>query len=221
MSQSKHKALVLGSTGLIGSETLDLLLKNDKYEAVYAVTRRNLEINNQKLIQIVADMDTIEPALKDIAVDHFFCCVGTTKDKTPDQTSYYKIDLDYPVKVSSILKNNGCTTICAISSIGANADSSNFYLKLKGEVEQALLQLGFQNIFIFRPSLLLGQRKEFRLMEKIAQYIYPLINPLLFGKMKNYRSIASKVVASAMINIATSEKSGSHIYQTQEIKKLA
>jgi len=221
MPDTSYNALVLGSSGLIGIETIDLLLKNDKYEVVYAITRSELPIQNNKLVQIIADYSNIEKHIKNLQIDHLYSCIGTTKAKTPDKNKYYEIDLEYPKKVAKLLFENGATTFCLVSSIGANSTSNNFYLKLKGEVEESLQAIGFKSLHVFRPSLLLGNRKEFRLVEKIIQFIYPFINLLLIGKMKDYRSIQAKDIASAMINVSIASNPGEHIYQTQLIKELA
>lgn len=221
MPDTKYKALVLGSSGLIGMETINLLLNNDKYEVVYAISRYELPIKNNKLIQIIADYNTIETNIKDLKIHHFFCCIGSTRAKTPDKNKYYEIDVEYPKKVASILIKNGSTTLCLVSSMGANPTSNNFYLKLKGDVEESLRAIGFKSFHIFRPSLLLGNRKEFRLTEKIAKFIYPIFNLLLVGKMKDYRSIQAKDIASAMINVSITSNLGDYIYQTQLIKELA
>ena len=221
MPDKNYKALVLGSSGLIGMQTINLLLNNNKYKVVYSISRSKLPIQNDKLVQILADTETIDAHINDLQVDHLFSCIGTTASKTPDKNQYYAIDLNYPQKVAKILHTNGCHTICLVSSIGANSTSSNFYLKLKGDVENAIKQIGFNSTNIFRPSLLLGDRSEFRLMENITQFIYPFINLFLIGSLKDYRSIHAKDVASAMINVATSDKTGEHIYQTQLIKELA
>ena len=221
MSDTKHIALVLGSSGLIGFETVNLLLNNSNYSAVYAVSRTKLPISHSKLIQILADVDTIEDRIKDITVDHLYSCIGTTASKTPDKIEYYKIDLDYPILVAKTLHNKGCQTICLISSMGASSTSKNFYLKLKGDVEKAIKEIGYQSVNILRPSLLLGKRKEYRLMERLAQKIFPIANLFLIGSLKDYRSIKATDIASAMINISLANKKGTHIYQTQFIKELA
>jgi uncharacterized protein YbjT (DUF2867 family) len=221
MPDTKYKALVLGSSGLIGLETINLLLNNDKYEVVYAISRSELPIKNNKLIQILADYNSIETKIKDLQIHHFFCCIGSTRAKTPDKTKYYEIDLEYPKKVASILIANGSTSLCLVSSMGANPTSNNFYLKLKGDVEESLRAIGFKSFHIFRPSLLLGNRKEFRLTERITKFIYPIFNLLLVGKMKDYRSIQAKDIAAAMINVSITSNLGDYIYQTQLIKELA
>ncbi|MCA5005409.1 NAD-dependent epimerase/dehydratase family protein [Sphingobacterium bovistauri] len=221
MPETNYKALVLGSSGLIGNQTINLLLNNNKYESVYTISRTELPIRHSKLIQIIADYDSIEKHIDHLKIDHFYSCVGTTASKTPDKSKYYQIDLEYPKKVAQILKGNGCESISIVSSIGANNTSSNFYLKLKGDVEDAIKNTNLSSIHIFRPSLLLGERKEFRLMERISQIIYPIINLFLIGKLKDYKSIHAKQVASAMINVSLSQTKGIDIYQTQKIKELA
>lgn len=221
MSNTKYKALVLGSTGLIGNETLHLLLNNNKYEVLYAISRRELDIENEKLVNIIADFDTIDTKLKDVHIDHFYCCIGSTKSKTPIKADYYKIDLEYPEKVATILFQNGCNTICLVSSIGADTASNNFYLRLKGDVENVITNIGFESTHIFRPSLLLGARRDFRLLERIGQVIYPIVDTLFVGKLKDYKGIKASIVASAMINSALKNNKGVHTYQTQQIKELA
>lgn len=220
MSDTKYTALILGATGLVGSNVLDLLLKDNKYGRIYTVSRRKIAIEHDKLIQIISEIDDIEKHIKNINITHIFSCVGSTAAKTPNQTDYYKIDLEYPLKVATTLKDT-CKVFSLVSSIGANPSSKNFYLKLKGEVEEAIQSVGIETVHIFRPSLLLGDRKEFRLAEKIAQILSPIINLLLFSKHKDYRSIRARDVASAMVNMAAGDKKGIHIYQTSHIKEVA
>lgn len=221
MPDTKYIAMVLGASGLIGSETVNLLLNNNKYKTVYAISRKGIAIDHPKLIQILADSDSIANKIADLQIDHFFSCIGTTANKTPDKKEYYAIDLEYPKRVANILHHNGCEIMCLVSSIGANSSSNNFYLKLKGDTEEAIQAIGFKSLHIFRPSLLLGERKEFRLLESISQIIYPIFNWILVGKLKDYRSIHAKDIASAMINVSLTAQNGTHIYQTQIIKELA
>lgn len=221
MSKDKYTALILGSTGLIGQELMSLLLNNPQYSVVYAVTRKPLDIQHERLIPILSDIHSIEEKLSDIHVDHFFCCIGTTKNKTPDLQKYYEIDHDYPLKTSQLLKLNNCKSICLVSSIGANEHSKNFYLRLKGEVERDIQKVGFKSVNIFRPSLLLGKRKEYRFIENLAQLTYPIFNIFLQGKLKDYKSIKAKDVAIGMMQCALISKPGLNIYQTEQIKNLA
>lgn len=219
MSKKENTALVLGATGLIGKDLLSYLLQNNKYDKVYAVSRKPIALNSDKLINIVADQNTIQNYIKNIQVDYFFNCLGTTKSKTPNPQEYYKIDLEYPIAVAKALKKNGCSNINIVSSIGADPTSKNFYLRLKGNMETAFVNLNFPSTSIFRPSILLGKRNEKRFLEDIFKVLMNIINVFLIGNLRNYKSIKAKTVASAMVNIALSNKLGTHIYLTEEIKK--
>lgn len=221
MPRQEYTALVLGASGLIGSLVVDLLLKNDKYKTVYAVSRKSIQLTHDKLVEVLADYDSIDEKIAGIQIDHLFCCLGTTKKKTPDTLEYYKIDHDYPLKVSAILKEKNCSVVCLVSSIGANLNSNNFYLRLKGEVEDKLAALAIESTNIFQPSLLIGNRNESRFGEDIAKIISPVLNFLMQGKLKNYRSIQASDVASAMVNVALTARSGVFKYKTQEIKTLS
>jgi len=221
MSKEKYTALILGATGLIGNEILQLLLKDEKYSHVYAVARKTLPITNDKLTIIIADIDNIETKISNTKVDHLFCAIGTTKNKVSSNEEYYKIDHDYPIHLAMMLKQNGCNTISLVSSMGANTNSSSFYLKLKGQVEQSITALNFEHTYIFRPSLLIGKRNEVRILENIAKVLSPLFNIFMVGNLKNYKSIKAETVAKAMVKIALSNKIGTYIYQTEEIKEKA
>lgn len=219
MSKKENTALILGANGLIGSELLLFLLKNNKYKTVYAVSRKPLAVTDPKLVNIIADQHSIHSHLQDLYIDHFYSCIGTTKNKTPNLQEYYKIDLDYPISVAKILKSNGCESINLVSSIGADSKSKNFYLKLKGDIEKACIDLNFASTHIYRPSILLGKRTEKRPLEKFSKITMKLVDVFLLGNLKNYKSIKAKTVASAMVNTALSYITGTHIYLTEEIKK--
>lgn len=221
MSKKKYTALILGSNGLIGTKVVNSLLNNESYSCVYTISRKPLAIVHPNLIQIIADYTNILSHISSIDIDHFYCCIGTTKRKTPDVNEYFKIDHDYPILVAKYLKNKGCSRMALISSIGANILSNQFYLKLKGQVEQSVITLNFDSTYILRPSLLLGKRKENRFLESVAQKLSPILNIICIGKLKNYQSIKAESVATAMVKLMLSNKLGIHIYQTQEIKENA
>ena len=211
-------ALVLGSTGLIGSTLINLLLQDDRYAVVYAIVRKENSFQpHPKLKEVIADFDSIKKIDNKLKINHIYCCIGSTKRKTPDPVKYYEIDHDYPLRVAQLFT---CDAYTYISSMGANAKSSNFYLKLKGETEADLKALGLINLNILRPSLLLGKRKENRLLEDIAQRIYPALDYLLIGNFKKYRAIQAEVVAKAMLNITNKERKGVYVFESEEIKKL-
>jgi uncharacterized protein YbjT (DUF2867 family) len=214
-------ALLLGASGLIGGELLKLLLEDPAFHKVKIVVRKKLSINHDKLEQIVVDFSTIGDHQDKLKVDVVFSCLGSTKKKTPDLKEYYKIDHDYPLLVGKITKDQGAKSFHIVSSLGANNSSSNFYLKMKGETEDDIAKLGFKSFHIYRPSLLTGDRKEKRLLENSGDFLMKIINPLLLGSLKKYRSISGKTVASAMHKQSLIDSTGIFIYPSDKIKELA
>ena len=202
-------ALILGSTGLIGSLLLDKLLKHSNYSKVIMVVRKPQQINHPKLVEIVTDFNS-QINLDDIeTIDSIFSCLGTTRKKTPDLNAYRKIEIDIPVQFAQLGNKKGLTKFHYISSVGAIATTSNFYLKMKGEAEKALLHENVKQLFLYRPSLLIGNRVEYRLAENISAKILPLFNPFLVGNLSKYKSIESEKVAQSLLENdvhATSEK---------------
>src|SRR5690606_226972 len=192
------QALIFGASGLVGSELLKLVLNDPFFSSVTIVVRKKLAINNNKLTQIISTFEDLEKNHDKLLGDVLFFCLGSTKNKTPDPEEYYKIDHDYPLLGSKLALKNGAKFIHIISSLGANTSSSNSYLKMKGETENDISKLPFQGIHIYRPSLIIGNREESRFLEKSAEYIFKLINPLLIGSLKKYRSISAKDIAKSM-----------------------
>ncbi len=192
-------ALILGSTGLIGSLLLDKLLKHSDYSKVITIVRKPQQLNHPKIMEIVTDFNS-EINLDDVeSIDSIFSCLGTTRKKTPDLHAYRKIEIDIPVQFAQLGNKKGLTKFHYISSVGANATTSNFYLKMKGEAEKALLHENVKQLFLYRPSLLIGNRVEYRLAENISAKILPLFNPFLVGNLSKYKSIAAEKVAQALL----------------------
>lgn len=219
MNKKKYTAFVLGSTGLIGNELLKQLIDNTNYEKIYAVSRNPLSIKDPKVVNIISDIYNIDNQIINIVSDHLFIAIGTTKSKTPDPKKYKEIDHDYPVKVAKILKKNGCTCVNIVSSMGANTKAKIFYLKLKGETEESIKKLSFNTTNIYRPSLLLGHRNEFRWAEEIGKVLFRFISFLFIGKTRKYKSIHASIVANAMIKNSINSQKGVHIFDTVDIKK--
>ena len=214
------QALIFGASGLVGTELLKLLLIDPIFTSVRIVVRRKLPLSHQKLIQIISTFEELESNRDKLQGDVLFSCLGSTKRKTPDTKEYYKIDHDYPILGSKLALENGIKSIHIVSSLGANSSSSNSYLKMKGETEDDILRLPFQGVHIYRPSLITGDRKESRLFEKSAEYILKIINPLLIGSLKKYRSISAKDIAKAMYIQSKKQIEGKHIYPSHIIKEL-
>ncbi|OXB24635.1 epimerase [Flavobacterium tructae] len=196
------KAIVYGASGLVGSFILENLLNNATYEQVIIVVRRGLNIQHPKLKMLIGDFNSLSKVIKGIQVDEVFIALGTTQKKTPDKKLYYQIDHDYPILAAKVAKENGAKAVFLVSALGANAKSSIFYTKLKGETEQGIISLNLEHTYIFRPSMILGDRKESRPMEKVFIGIFKLINPLFVGGLNKYRGIEAEDIAKAMVKSA-------------------
>ncbi|MBU0697252.1 MAG: nucleoside-diphosphate sugar epimerase [Bacteroidetes bacterium] len=218
---SNKKSIILGASGLIGSKLLLILLENENYSEVKIFIRKLLPIEHPNLIQIITDFDHLEMINSEINSHVIFCCLGSTKKKTPDLTEYRKIDHDYPLYFAKQGLKSELIQYHIVSALGANAQSSNFYTKMKGETEDDLKELGIPALYIYQPSFLEGNRKENRPLEKIMMPIMKLVNILLVGGLRKYQSISAKSVAKAMLNESIKNKSGIFVLESDKIKELA
>lgn len=192
-------AILLGATGATGSELLQLLLNDHRYDTVKLFSRKVSGIKHPKVKEYVIDMFDLEKHAADFTGDVVFCCIGTTKAKTPDTDTYYKIDYGIPVAAATLAALNGIESYIVISALGADKNSGIFYNRTKGQMQEAVLEQGIPNTHILQPALIVAERPENRLGEKIASAVFKLINPLLIGNLKKYRSIATVTIAKAMI----------------------
>lgn len=211
MNIETRKALVIGATGLIGKQVVARILENPAYEVVNVLARTSIGIENEKLHEYVFDINTLEDDLSVFKVDDIYCCIGTTIRKAGSRGEFEAVDLRIPLKIATIGKNNGVSTFILVSSIGADVESGNFYLRTKGRVEEELEKLQFKSLVIMRPSILLGKRNERRFGEWIGKFLFIVLSPLLFGPLKKYRCARDTNVARAMIHCALSDKPGKFI----------
>ena len=194
-------ALIFGSSGLIGNQLLELLVNNDKYSKIKLFVRSEISNSNSKIEIIKTDFNNLENHKDSIIGDDCFFCIGTTRKNTPNKNEYIKIEYDLPVKVAKIARENLIKSFTYVSSLGANENASSLYLKNKGQTEEELKKLNFSKLSIMRPSILLGNRKENRIGEKIGIFLMKSLSPLFLGKMKKYKPIKVENVAKAMINV--------------------
>lgn len=215
------KAVIAGATGLIGGELLNILLQSPDYQEVLVLTRRSLDIQHPKLLQLILDFNKLDEYKHSIQGYALFCCLGTTRNKTPNLSAYHQIDVEYPVQLGRIAKENGIRQYHLISAIGADINASNYYLKYKGEAEDQLAHLGLPCVHIYQPSFLTGNRKEHRFAERLLNPVMKLVDPLLIGGLKKYRSIPAHTVAMAMYKQSLKTDTGIYIHPSDHIKKLA
>ncbi len=219
---NQQTAVIIGATGLTGNLLVEELLKDADFKTIRILVRRLVKIIHPKLQQQIVNFDNLNDYTDKFSEgDIIFCCIGTTQEKVKnDKTAYEKIDFDIPVNAARIGISKKFKKYLIVSAIGANENSSNFYLKLKGKTENALKKFPFESISIFRPSILLGERKEFRLGEKIAQVIMEIFFFLFFGLLRKYHPIDASNVAKAMIKQSKNNEPGVHYLEYNEIVNL-
>jgi uncharacterized protein YbjT (DUF2867 family) len=194
------KAIVIGATGLVGSHILKELLKDDSFSYVTIFVRNPTGIVNPKLKEIVSPMRDIDSLRSDIQGDVLFNALGTTIKKAGSQAEQQRIDRDLPINFARLASENGVRIIVNVSSVGASLKGV-FYLKTKAEMENGTMKFFPGKGFNFRPGFLVGNRKEFRRAEKIAFVAMKLIDPILYGSSKKYRSMPVEKLAKAMVNL--------------------
>ena len=208
-------ALIVGGTGLTGRLLTDLLLADDRYSKIILLVRKPIDLKHDKLEQIAFNFDY--PNRSVIVADEIFCCLGTTIKKAGSKEAFLKVDHEYVSLIARMGHENGIKRFAMISSLGANKNSSVFYNKVKGLAEERVAQTGYEACFILRPSLLLGDRNEFRLGERAAAFF---MTSFSFLVPKKYKAIEAKQVAKAMIVVMNSGKTGLQIIESDEIAAI-
>ncbi|MFA4839207.1 MAG: oxidoreductase [Candidatus Neomarinimicrobiota bacterium] len=216
---NKKSVLLLGATGLVGSDCLKLLLADETFGEIAVLTRRPLTNaeSNPRLREQIVDFDHPESFAGSIRSEIVVCALGTTMKKAGSKEQFRRVDFQIPFDVAQIAKANGAKQFLLVSLIGADPNTGTFYLRVKGELEKALIELGFPALSIFRPSLLLGKRAEYRLGESFAQFFGRQI-PFFFPK--KYKPITAEMVAHAIVSTAKQENSGMRIIESSEMQTL-
>jgi uncharacterized protein YbjT (DUF2867 family) len=211
------RVLISGASGLVGSSLLEELLQHPKITKVYSFVRTNSGRIHEKLIEELVDFSCFQTFSFEGEYECAFCCLGTTLRKAGSKDNQFKIDHDYVLNFAQFAKEEGVHYFGVVSSLGAKTPSSNFYLDTKGKMENSLKALEFDSLTIIRPSFLLGERKEFRLMEKISTPIIRFLGLFFFGKMKKYKGVQAKSVAKKLIEATLSNNKGVVVIESNEI----
>ena len=206
------RSIVIGATGLVGRNVLEQLA--DSGDRAIAVVRKPLEDldRNVEIIEVNFEEFLINGTLP--PCEHIFICLGTTIKKAGSQAAFKKIDFDYNLGLARKGRVAGATGVSLVSSVGADSNSKNFYLRTKGQLEEAIQQLGFSSVNIYRPGLLIGVRKEKRFAEQIGQALAKVVDPLLAGSFSRYRSISARLLAKTMVNRAAGGTGVQYFYFT-------
>ncbi len=200
--RATRTALVAGATGLIGGHLVRRLLSHADYARVHVLTRHALSISDPKIIQHRVDFERLATSFNEPA-DDTFCCLGTTLRQAGSREAFRRVDHDYPLALANLARLAGARVFLMVSALGADAHSRVFYNRIKGETERDIAALGLSRVVFLRPSLLLGERREFRAGEKAGAVVGRLIAPVLVGRLRRYRPIEADDVAAAMLYLAT------------------
>jgi uncharacterized protein YbjT (DUF2867 family) len=214
-------ALLVGASGLIGGHCLQSLLTEPSYARVTVLVRTPLTMAHEKLVQHIVDFDALEMFGELLYTNDVYCCLGTTIKKAKTQEAFRKVDYDYPIKLAALTQHCGANQFLLVSSLGADPYSRIFYNRVKGEVEEAIRKISFTALHVFRPSLLLGERKEHRTGEKAGAFVMSGLKYALAGPLKKYRAIQAGDVAKAMVRVAQMDLQGVNIFESDRIQEIA
>ena len=221
MSTTPRIALVAGASGLVGGFLIKALIEAPDYARVYALTRRPLGKEHSKLANRIVIFERMAEQLKGLTAHDAFCCIGTTIAEAGSQEAFREADVDAVLLFAQAARAAGASRFVVVSSVGADSKSKKFYLRTKGEMEEAVSGLGFPSVDILQPSLLLGPRKEVRVLEITGRIFAPLINPLLTGTREALRAIPAETVARGMLGAARRGARGVYRYTYGGICQLS
>jgi uncharacterized protein YbjT (DUF2867 family) len=221
MSEGKQSCAILGASGMVGARLLELALSESRYSVVRTLARRPLDVTHERLEQRVIDLDRLADERDSLAVDDVFCCLGTTIKKAGSQEAFRKVDYEYPLAAARTALAAGAKQYLVITAVGADANSSFFYNRVKGELEDALRELRFaEGITSLHPSILLGDRQESRPGEAVGAAVMRATRFLFAGSLMRYRAIDAIDLARAMLRAAQQPKAGYRVLEGRDLFAL-
>ncbi|WP_286184796.1 NAD(P)H-binding protein [Bacillus sp. SD075] len=214
-------ALILGATGVVGTQLVKEISNSKIYGEIHLLTRRETKFTEPKCTVHVVDFENLSKYADLFNVSDVFICLGTTIKKAKTKEAFHKVDYGYVIEAAKMAKTSHVEKLLVITAMGANSKSKFFYSRVKGDVERTLKHLELNTVHIFRPSLLLGERKEFRAGEKISGLLGTSAKFVFVGPLRPYRAIEANKVAAAMYAAAQTTAKGYHFYNSDEIEELA
>lgn len=211
-------AVISGATGLVGSILIQKLLNDSRFSLVKSVSRKSLKISSPKLQEIICpNFDQLTSEARELKGDIYYCCLGTTIKTAGSQEKFRKVDYDAVMEFARIAKSHDAQAFAVITAQGANPESRIFYSKVKGEVEESLKALGFKHLVIMRPSLLMGERQEYRRGEKAMISVMEHVGHFLPGKIKKRAMTQVDTLAARMLEAGVQTSSGLNVINATEI----
>jgi uncharacterized protein YbjT (DUF2867 family) len=222
MSNPTRIALV-GATGLIGTSLIEYGLGRSDLFRIIGIARREAPLPpGARMELLVADPAGWPDAIAAANADVLVCALGTTWRKAgKDEAAFRSVDHDLVLACGKAAKAAGIRQMIVISSVGADAGSKTFYLRVKGETEQALGKLGLTRLDLLRPGLLRGPRVERRPAEKLAMLASPIADLLMNGQYRKYRSIKAQTMAQAIIGLTREKAAGRFVFEHDVILRAA
>lgn len=211
------KAIIIGGSGFTGRKLLAKLLSDDSYSKIYALVRNRLDIENPKLNQLIVDFEEYSQNDLPKGLDVAFCCLGSTIKKAKSKANFRKIDFGFITKFAQMCSNIGVKRFHLISSVGADAESMFNYQKVKGEIEDYVSALEFDSLYMYRPSVIYGGRKEFRPFEAFSAWISRNFSFLFFGKMRRILGITGDQLTNTIYSKSKLSIKGIFIIESEEI----
>jgi uncharacterized protein YbjT (DUF2867 family) len=225
-------AIVAGATGLTGGELVQCLLESPFYNRVIILVRKATNLKHDNLIELVVDYDNLDVSMQrefdlhqtpyyDFEKAIVFCVLGTTMKLAQTKEAFRKVDYQYPLQLAELAQKHGAEQFHVVTAMGTNPDSTIFYSQVKGQLEKALKQLNLPSLHIYHPSLILGNRKEFRLGERIGAVFMRVLSLVLIGGLRKYKAIHARTIAQGMMYASQEKQAGTHLYEYNEISKFA
>jgi uncharacterized protein YbjT (DUF2867 family) len=216
----KGTAIVAGATGLIGGQLVQYLLDHSEYDRVIILVRRTTGLKHVKLTELLVDFDQLDNVGEHFKGAILFCTLGTTIKAAKSKEAFRKVDYQYPLQLAILAQKHEAQQFHIVTAMGSDPRSSIFYSRVKGEIEAALKALGLKSLHIYHPSILVGNRKVFRLGERLAMILMKAISITMIGTFSKYRAIEAKKVARAMVNASQKERSGTFLYEYNEMNEI-
>lgn len=221
ITKNNKTAILFGATGLVGKYCLDFLLTSSAYQKVLVFGRKSLQLSDQKLEEHIIDFENLSDYAHLIKGDDLFCCIGTTMKKAGSQEAFRRVDYTYAHQIAELGIKNKVNQFLLVSALGADKDSIIFYNRVKGELEEDVKLMPYWAIYIFQPSLLLGERNENRWGEALAQRLGRGFDRLTGGFFTKIRPVEADIVAKSMLIAAQKLEKGVHIYTSEQLQKIA